>query len=152
MREPYCKDAAVVATLTPRQTWDIYFAKRDEETGAVQPPAKDDDDPPVMSGQQAPWMKYECWKPLPGEKEEPENPFIVPREVVKERTFTLMYEVAKRGGFPQRVRVVNDGPDMDQLQDYFEEVWAANQAEYPGRCEQWRKTHGIPEDAESEKR
>lgn len=169
MREPYLLRPWEIKRLTPRQVFDVYLVERDKETGSVKGKADADDaghdsperdcDGPMGLGLE----RYECWKrqPCPTCNREGcakcggtgyadlNDPFAIPREIVKERTYTFFYEAGKRGGL-MNYGIMPDAlkaGDLTQLRDYFDKAWAIN-------CENFEKlkrdkeaaSHGIPSD------
>ena len=132
---PYSLDYERLATMTPRQTFRLYdrLARTAQQmdgehdgTGPA-PTAGPDERAAGIQGVGGLGLdKYECWKPYPGERDD--DPFSVPREVVKERTYTMMFELGKRGQLQHegiQAEPLRRG-DLTQLRDTFERIWRAN--------------------------
>lgn len=141
----------MVARWTPRQLEAVsQESKRQIEgaTGETDEPTTPSTNGTPEAQQQLPGAqgvrgmglhKYDCWKPYPGENDA--DPFSVPREIVKERWYALLYEACRQGGLEAH-GVARD--NMDGLRDLFDRTWAEN-------CEKFEKLkqerdHGIREE------
>lgn len=138
-------DYSVIAQWTPRQ---LDAVSRESRRQVIDTDANErTTDGAVTAGKRsgAPMGinidKYPCWKPYPGENDD--DPFSVPREIVKERWYCLLYEAAKQGGLEEHgVRKVDvDRGDMTSLRNLFDKTWGEN-------CEKFEKLkaereHGL---------
>lgn len=128
-------DYSVIALWTPRQLQAISEESRRQSFAASGKSETDgdelpDDEPqarlPGAQGVRGMGLeKYPCWKPYPGENDN--DPFSVPREIVKERWYALLYEACKQDGLG-KYGVRKD--DMDGLRDLFDKTWSENCANF----------------------
>jgi hypothetical protein len=95
-REPYLLRHDEIMRLTPRQIFDHYLRRDEEGERADAPsprgPASNLDGAQGVTGLGL--GQYECWKPIEGEKENPDN---VPLSIVIARYYAMGFELCRKG-------------------------------------------------------
>ena len=158
------KSYAEIASMTPRQTFGHFLSRDDEEPGSVaSEPHEDDRGTHQTATGNAPWLAHPSWKRTPkelaiiragGNPDDNPDPYLVPRELRKERFYVFMAHMCKMGQLEglnvtdsntgeKRTVNIRKG-DMEALRNFTDEAWVINEKTYQRKVQEWEaQSNGV---------